>query len=335
MGPIAKPYFDDDEEDLMPTVDGEYVSERIADQIRSKRRSGWVSESGYRYKPVAIMEKSLPTGIYTFHNTQNDGIVFQTQTFPTDQLISLPDLPSDYILDQMQKFWKNGAVYKERGFVHKRGILLYGKPGCGKTSVARQMCDEVMKVGGVVFSISDFSLATAAISMFRSAEPDRPILTLQEDIEGLFTGNEGEHQVKCALSFLDGQDQFNNIVHIATTNKPEMLEDRFIKRPGRFDLVIGVKSPTEATRVAYIKFTCKDKVSEAELSELVEKTKGLELAYLREIAASFLCLGIPIEESVARLQANSKVKYLKNDSDKGGEMGFVVGYEPDNGSYQL
>lgn len=314
----------------MPYIDGHWVSRDedsafLENRVKAEiKNPGWVSNTGDRFKSVAVTEPILPPGVYRFVNT-DDGLFFEKQSFPSDAVVSLPGLPSDFILDQIKLFWKRRDEYKKFGFIHKRGILLYGPPGCGKTSIIRLLSDEVLKLGGIVFSIDDFKLAAGAISNFRLIEPNRPILTLQEDIEGLFNGNEGAHQIKAALSFLDGQDQCNNIVHVATTNQPEELADRFIKRPGRFDLVIGLKAPTAQTREAYIRYTCGDKISDEVLKELVEKTKDLELAYLREIASTYLCLGVPIEESVKRLQANSKVKYLKN-KDKS-KMGFVIGYE--------
>lgn len=315
----------------MPYIDGHWVSREedsdfLQKQLKAQiKEPGWVSHTGTRFKSVPVTEPVLPPGVYRFVNT-DDGLFFEQQSFPSDAVVSLPGLPSDYILDQIKLFWTKKEEYQKFGFIHKRGILLYGPPGCGKTSIIRLLSDAVIKLGGIVFSIDDFKLAAAAVSNFRTIEPDRPILTLQEDIEGLFNGSDGPHQIKAALSFLDGQDQFNNIVHVATTNMPEELADRFIKRPGRFDLVIGLNSPTSQTREAYLRYTCGDKITDAQLKELVDKTKDLELAYLREIASTFLCLGIPIEESVQRLRDNSKVKYLKNKSTKK-EMGFVIGYE--------
>jgi adenylate kinase family enzyme len=325
----------------MPYIDGVWYS-KFADDgtptetsgtiracvevLKASNKPGWVSESGNSFKAVPFTESTLSPGIYNFRNTDS-GIFFGKQQFPSDGVISLPGLPSDYVLNQIKLFWDKKDVYEKYGFIHKRGILLYGAPGSGKTSVARLLCNEIIKLGGIVFSIDNFILAAAAINVFRSVEPDRPILTLQEDIEGIFNGNDGPQQVKAALSFLDGQDQFNNIVHIATTNKPEDIADRFIKRPGRFDLVIGVKTPTEVTREAYFKHVCNNKdVSDTQLKELIVKTKGLELSYLREIASTFLCLGIPIDESVSRLKENAKIKSFKN-ADKRTEMGFVLGYD--------
>jgi len=303
-------------------IDGTWTPPEEA-KVLLEKKGGWASTTGARFRSVAVVKDILPADIYLFKDS-DDGKYFEKQEFPTDEAIRLPGLPCDYIIDQINEFWKKGDVYKKYGMVHKRGILLYGPPGCGKTSIVRLLCDDLIRKNGVIFSITDFELAADFISEFRRTEPERPILTIQEDIEGLFEGKEGSDQVKAALSFLDGQAQVNNIVHIATTNQPELLADRFIKRPGRFDLVIGIHEPTTETREAYLKHVCRNAVPENKLIELVQKTEGLGLAYLREVAATSLCLDIPIEETLIRLRANIKTKVLKTDTKK---FGFTIGYD--------
>jgi SpoVK/Ycf46/Vps4 family AAA+-type ATPase len=150
-------------------------------------------------------------------------------------------------------------------------------------------------------------------------------MTLIEDMDTLLSG-ESKTQEQSALSMLDGQNQVNGVVHIATTNYPEKLEDRFIKRPGRFDLVIGMDLPIEITRRAYFQQILKDDCH-PELEFLVDKTEGMALAYLREIASSYLCLGIPIEETLVRLRKNLNTTLKTSKGYGKSSLGFTVGYE--------
>lgn len=308
----------------MPYIDGVWTSaDRPELEVKKTGVQGWASQTGFRYQRAGLVSTTLPTGIYGF--LKNDhGIFFESRIFPTDNAISLPGLPSDYILDQIKLFWEKGDEYRKHGLIHKRGILLYGQPGSGKTSLIRLLCNEILKRDGVVFLIDDFEMAASCVSEFRSAEPDRIILTVQEDIEGFFDGSAGPDQLKAALSFLDGEDQTNNVVHLATTNEPEKLADRFIKRPGRFDLVIGLHSPTEDTRRAYLRHVDPN-LDESILEELVKKSDGLSLAYLRELISTYVCLGIPLEDTLKRLRSDSQRKGLKNKKDN--RVGFTVGYD--------
>jgi ATP-dependent 26S proteasome regulatory subunit len=309
----------------MPWIDGEWVS--VQSQVEKlkldKAPGGWVSQSGLRYQTARIVEPHLEAGVYSFMKTDH-GMFFVKEVFPTDNVISLPGLPSEYILEQMKLFWSKAEEYRKHGLIHKRGILLYGQPGCGKTSIFRLLCNELIKRGGIVFSIDDYEAASFFVTEFRSIEPNRPILTIQEDIEGYFDGSAGPAQLKAALSFLDGANQTNNIVHLASTNEPEKLADRFIKRPGRFDLIIGMHAPTAETREAYLRHV-DPSLPEDVLKEMVQKTDGLALAYLRELISTHVCLGIPLEETVKRLKTDAKKKVLKNVNDDG-LMGFTLGY---------
>jgi hypothetical protein len=286
---------------------------------------GWASDNGKTFRPFSKIEKTLLPGVYKF--VKMNGIPFFYKiNFASDEAISLPGLPSDYILDQIKTFWKAEEVYKKYGLIHKRGILMYGPPGCGKTSIIRLLSDEILKLGGIVFCIESFQEASEFISVFRATEPNRPILTIQEDVENVFNGSEKAEEIKAALSFLDGQDQANNIVHIATTNDPTELADKFIKRPGRFDLVIGVFAPKAETREAYLRHVAKGMIDEEKIREIVEKTEGLGLSYLRELMATNLCLNIPLDETLGRIRTNFDSKKLTNKV-KEKSLGFTIGYE--------
>lgn len=301
------------------------LEENNEKEIKAK---GWALTRGM-YTSVEDVKLILPPGVYSL-DTEDGKKLFSPMRSPSDTPIDLPGLPSKYLLDQIKLFWHRADRYAKYNLLQKRGILLYGEPGCGKTSIITLLCKDLMDLGGIIFVIDDFDTAAVCIRHFRTIEPDRPIMTLMEDIEGVFKGEAGNREVKSALSLLDGQDQVNNIVHVATTNQPEDLADRFIKRPGRFDLIIGVHAPEKITREAYLRYVTQNQIPEDKLIELVEKTEGLSLAYLREIASTFLCLDIPLDETLTRLQKNFKLKTL---SKKHVKLGFSIGYEEGSKRY--
>jgi hypothetical protein len=288
------------------------------------KQSGWAVTKG-TFRSVEDVRATLPPGLYTL-DIEDGHKLYTPVTAPADEAVDLPGLPSKYLMDQIKLFWARADRYKKYHLLQKRGILLYGEPGCGKTSIINLLCHNLIAIGGVIFLIDDFATATICIQHFRTVEPSRPVMCIHEDIEGTFSGDQGNREVKAALSLLDGQDQIDNIVHVATTNQPELLADRFIKRPGRFDLVIGVHAPVAETRAAYLKHVTQGEISDEDLQHLVEKTESLSLAYLREIASTYLCLDVPVEETLVRLKKNLKMKNLKKNT---GPLGFSLGYDGD------
>ena len=168
----------------------------------------------------------------------------------------------------------------------------------------------------------------------RQTPPRRPILTIIEDIETFMGPSDESSSARALLALLDGETQVDHIVHLATTNKPEQLEDRIVKRPGRFDLVVGLNHPVAEARKAYLHNLLKDHVSVEELDAMVEETEGLGLAHLRELVVASYCLGMDRKETLARLRTNFK-KNLKMKKT-GEQLGFTVNFpDADDGKVKL
>lgn len=285
----------------------------------------WSKRNGV-FRPVGHTQDQVPSGIYEIDN-DNSGWFLARVKFPSDNLLRLPGMPIDYILTQIDTFWKREELFKHTGLLHKRGILMYGPAGCGKTSIIKLLCDDVIKRDGIVIMVTNCRLAETALGGIRQIEPRRPILTIIEDIETFMGQSDESSSARALLALLDGETQVDHVVHLATTNKPDLLEDRVVKRPGRFDLVIGLDHPVAAARKEYLRNLLKDHVSEEELESMTKETEGLGLSHLRELVVASYCLGMDRGETLARLKTNFKDK-LKIKNKKEG-MGFTVNF-PDH-----
>ncbi len=283
----------------------------------------WTGAKGV-YRPAAATVTKLPAGIYSA-DTDNRGLYLATKQFPSDCLLDLPGLPTRLILDEVNEFWEKEEHFRRFGFLHKRGIMMCGPGGCGKTSIIRMVADDIIKRDGIVLLVNDnVGVTINALQTIREIEAERALVTVTEDLDEYF--KQTESQSRSILSMFDGENQVDHVFHIATTNHPEELEDRIIQRPSRFDLILVLGTPNEAARSAYLRNVLHDEIPESEFRAVVADTKGLSLAHLKEYVVSTVVLGKPKAETLARLQANMKKKPCLDG--KGGALGFAgEGYE--------
>ena len=89
----------------------------------------WQVGSNDTFRPAGITRETIPSGVYVFDRDDN-GLIAKRIKVITDSLVELPDNASERVLSGMQKFWNMEDRYRQHGLLYKRGILLWGPPGC-------------------------------------------------------------------------------------------------------------------------------------------------------------------------------------------------------------
>lgn len=248
--------------------------------------------------PASETRETLPAAFYRFDEIPNVGPCLRRATITTDGLIHLPDTVGEKVIGEFKTFWGLRERFAARGFLHKRGILLWGPPGSGKTTSLMLMAQEIVEnQNGIVVQIDNPHLAASCLGFIRKIEPDRPVVAIMEDLDALVQRH-GENNF---LALLDGETQVDRIVYIATCNYPERLDARFVDRPSRFDTVEYIGMPSDAARRVYLNAKEPSLIG-ADLDKWVHHTKGFSVAHLRELIILVRCFDRPLEVAIKRLE---------------------------------
>lgn len=251
---------------------------------------------GNVYQPVPDTTKKLPAGFYACKSSMR-GPYFELMDITTDGLLRLPDKTTDMLLHEFVTFWERIDKFAHRGLSPKRGIMLWGPPGSGKTSAVQVMAQHMIDaLDGVVVMAAEPETTAALLAGLRTIEPTRPIIVVYEDLDALVE-RFGEAQF---LAMLDGELQVADVVNVATTNYPELLDARFIDRPGRFDRVQYVGMPTEEARRCYLKARLTE-IEPGRLERWVDASDGWSIAHLRELVVATDVLGESDDATIDRV----------------------------------
>ena len=201
-------------------------------------------------------------------------------------------------LEEIVDFLKNGEKYMKLGAKIPKGVLLVGPPGTGKTLMAKAVAGEA-NVPFFSISGSDFVEmfvgvgASRVRDLFEQAKKHQPCIIFIDEIDavgrqrgaGLGGGHdEREQTLNQLLVEMDGFDANTNIIVIAATNRPDILDNALL-RPGRFDRQIYINAPDVKGREQILEVHAKNKKldSDVDLKILAKRTPGFTGADLQNL----------------------------------------------------
>ena len=183
-------------------------------------------------------------------------------------------------------FFKRETWFQQHNLPYRRGYLLWGPPGNGKSATIRVMASHP-DVKPYALDLTDPEQKSGDIlHLFDRAAMNAPSLAILEDIDRAYP-TEGKRTQERAVSFqtllncLDGVGSQNGIVVIGTANDPTCLDAAILKRPGRFDRVVQFRNPDAALRREYYR-RLSPVLTGDKFEIAIEQTEGFSFAQLRE-----------------------------------------------------
>lgn len=257
--------------------------------------------------------KKLPAGTYSASQDQFGNIYLNPFDTHTDKLIALSGSPAEKINREVDYFLSEDVRkrFKRYDLLYKRGLLMHGVPGTGKTSIVHLLMRQAIKKDMVVLINPEPYLVCSIVDNVRGIEKDdRPFMIVWEEFERWVDKCEGD-----LLDLLDGVDQVDNAFFLATTNYIEQIPPRIRNRPSRFADVIEIGTPGPALRKAFIhaKVHRDDNVN---LQEWVDKTEGLTIDHLKDLIISVLVLEVPLDDAIAKVRRMEQEDLLLGNGSK-------------------
>ena len=265
-----------------------------------------------RYLPDMNMEEDRvpPEILEKMEVTMDDFVTAFREITPTamrEVAIEVPSVHWDEVggLDEVKQAlreaveWpiKKPEMFVDMGITPPKGILLYGPPGCGKTLLARVVATEseanfISIKGPEIFSKWVGESEKAIREIFRKGRTAAPAVIFVDEVDSIIPRRGGgysdsgvtERVVSQLLIELDGLEPLQNVVVIAATNRPDILDPSLL-RPGRFDRLIYIPPPDDTSRLQILKiYTKKIPIGEGiSLEGLTQSTRGYSGADIQAV----------------------------------------------------
>jgi ATP-dependent 26S proteasome regulatory subunit len=206
---------------------------------------------------------------------------------------------ADGVLERVERHTIGFARHRERllaaGRHLRRGLLLHGRPGTGKTLTAMYLAGQQPDRTVLLMTGRTVGLLRRTCELARLLAPATVVL---EDVD-LIAEERTRQEPGCTtllfelLNEMDGLADDADVVFVLTTNRPELLEPALAARPGRVDLAVEVPLPDPACRRRLLELYGRGlTLRVADLDRLVERTEGVSPAFIRELLRKAALLAV-------------------------------------------
>lgn len=264
-------------------------------------------DGAFSPRKVRVEHDNLPAGVYELQQDMQGNAYFIPVQIKTDELLRLPNSVSEQVMNDVRQFWDDAtrARFAEYGVIYKRGYLLYGKPGTGKSATINLISEDFVKAGGIVILNPNPAAFARAFTSVKDIETSKRMMVVWEDFEVLCNKPE-------FLSLLDGQLALDNVVYVATTNYIDQVPSRIRNRPSRFAVVKELDKISTEIREDYLKRKLKGEHL-AHLNEWVKKTDGMVIDQIKDVIVTVCCFLQPLDAAIKKVNETTEVNLTKVD----------------------
>jgi len=279
-----------------------------------------------------VRKYEVSPGLWTIQSVGNKLELVGTSFVKDDILSSF--VHTQNITERIDKFFNKLDVYRKHGIeIPKRGILLYGPAGSGKTTVltkvGQQYCSDG-KTAVIIWTTDKYEAYQVKdfIKRFSYVNGVEKLILIVEDIGGVEMDQVRMKSDSSLLSLLDNQEKTFTlpVLILATTNFPEVFLGNLTNRPQRFDDKIEVGHPSSDQRKELLRFFSKDVELDQEVLDLIGNNKSSEFtpAHIKECVIRSAIYDRTLKETILEIQ--DEIQKYKKAFSKQKSMGMGDGY---------
>ena len=247
--------------------------------------AGFLSEFRRQMQHRSVLKGQIISLVMGEYGPSAAGVTFHPRPELAASDVILPDGLLQKVSDHALGIAEHRESLSEYGQHLKRGILLYGKPGTGKTHTVRYLLSQSEGATAILLSGGSLARISEAATMARALQPSIVVLEDCDLIaEDRSFGHGPQPLLFEVLDAMDGLDSDADVAFVLTTNRVDMLERALAQRPGRVDLAVEIPLPAPAERTELVKLYARGiPFSPAAVQDAAGRTEGTTASFAREL----------------------------------------------------
>ena len=245
----------------------------------------FLSEFRLRMQHRSVLKGQIISLVMGEYGPSAAGVTFHARPALTASEVILPEGLLQKVSGHALGIAEHRASLSEYGQHLKRGILLYGKPGTGKTHTVRYLLSQSSGTTAILLSGGSLARISEAATMARALQPSIVVLEDCDLIaEDRSFGHGPQPLLFEVLDAMDGLDKDADVAFVLTTNRVDMLERALAQRPGRVDLAAEIPLPALEERSNLLKLYARGiPFSPEAVQDAASRTEGTTASFAREV----------------------------------------------------